>query len=795
MKKILKKLSLLGISAALLLSFCFAGVGCSPSGDGNISVYVFGSDAEKATYQNIIDTWEEEYAQKLREEDPETYGPDFTIEVNLRVEAKTDTYYSTLRSDLSAGVAQDIFYVSPGNVQSYVTKMYLLNLIDYMDFSEQGYDLNDLWNSALSFYSYSNDSKVNESVTYDAEKNTLTNGDGKSLGLYALPKDYSSFTTAYNVNFFTDKMTARYENTADTHGAVYVYGTTPAAGTLPTNATQASSIIKPGTTLTYYPFNYYRFYDLKTAYENGDPVAKASVANGGYDVTIPCYPNEVLFDEAATDDPSTTYDDRYVYPVYTYSEYSALSFAVAYYCTMYDSGRADADNDGKVAASDYPSDRWTNCTWISDKNYSVYANDQYDSSGTYYLTSWLYGNDASVISPDNQHVDVTLGGETSETSSWGINSDAFIEAYSAFNAYGSDWNNNMYWSATITEEETLSKQGGYVGFAGGYCVFYGYGTWNSTTLDKDKSVLDYQLMATPVSDDHSLNSRIKNMHGESEEYGSDASTFTESDIASAMKSRQSEWGARVDSVGYGVNRMCAEKYTGKNAWKLQAAIDLCAYMTIDKDAQVSLTYAGAQIPNYVSQCEDYLNTDGAFAGMITPGSENWNEAYGAAMKIAAVTAPKQMSMTITEWLTASGYSAEFIEECLNPIYADSLIKDFNSTTTAFRLFNIVSLNDASRNLLLRIAETNGAKDPCLYTYNNSWWASTFATYEGSYLLNYNLDPTQDMYSNYTANKDKVIGYKDLDSTKKALTTVYNYCQALARHGEIELWEVIDMSMF
>ena len=51
----------------------------------------------------------------------------------------------------------------------------------------------------------------------------------------------------------------------------------------------------------------YNYKDLKSAYDAKDPVAVMSVNNGGYDVTIPCYPNDYFTHN------STSYGQKFQY--------------------------------------------------------------------------------------------------------------------------------------------------------------------------------------------------------------------------------------------------------------------------------------------------------------------------------------------------------------------------------------------------------------------------------------------------------------------------------------------------
>lgn len=784
--KHLRKVTALAAAAVLAVPLSLGALsGCSrDNGSGNISVYIFCSDAEKVAYQSLIDTWRADYAEQLRQSDPEKFGEDFTIEVDLSNVATSSTYFENVGKYLNAGNAADILYVSPSMVQSYVSRGYILDLSDRIDYSQ--YDITDLWGDALGRYAYNeNDGTIGISVEYDEATDAFyQNGDKtKEVGIYALPKDYSSFSYVYNANFFSRAFKDAYEQTTDKFGAVYQYGTTPDDGGKPWESQTAkpSAIINPGTTVTYYPFNFYNYYTLKDAYEAKDPVAVMSVTNGGYDVTIPGYPDETFVN--GTDDSSTQYDDSVGYMVYTYSEFSAISFAVSYYVTAYDSQRGVSNNKttGKVEADDYPAanDRYKLASWLDGQNiYGVYANDQYDRE-TFYLTTWLAGNDASIISDDYRTITAPAGQEA--TSSYGMNSTKFIETFAAFSAYSSDWVGNMYFSNSKLDA-TIAGQGGYVGLTSGFNVFYGYGTWDTSRLDTNKDVLNFQVMATPVSDSYSLYTRYKDMNYNEATAGTSASggTFTEDQIKQSLAARQDQWGARMDSVGFGVNSRVTRRYTGANAWKQDAAISLCAYLTIDPDAQVSLTYAGSQLPNYVSQSADYLNTTGTFADMITPDDEEWATYYPVAAAIASVKGALVTKNKVSDWMAQNGYEA-FVDD-INPLYANATFGDVNgSMSYAFRMFNMISLNKNSRNLLIRMAETNGVADPCTYTYNDEWWSQTFMTYEGNYLFAVNIEDGG--YSKFSKN-----AISSLSTSGFNPTTPYNYCIALTPYGEARLQE-------
>lgn len=758
--------------------------GCGgDSGNGNISVYINCNDADATAYQNLIDAWEVEYANKLKAADPETYGADFTVTVDFTPQSDADQYIGDAKRWLQSGTAQDILYVSPGMVQMYVNNGYIADLSDKLDYEQ--YNIGDLWGGALGRYAYNtSDGSIGLPVEYDQSTGAFyQNGDkSKKVGVYALPKDYSSFSYAYNANFFTKEFTDAYKNQVDTQGAVYEYGSVKAGEKPWESATaKASPVINIGTTVTYFPFNFYNYHTLEAAYNAGDPVAIMSVNNGGYDVTLPGYPNQTFTN--GTDSADTHYDDSIGYMVYTYSEFSALSFAVSYYVTVYDTGRTDKNSDGVVETDDYKAvnERFNLASWLNGQSiFGVYANDQYDRE-PYYLTSWLAGNDVSIINSEYNSVVAPEGEEA--TSDYGINSTKFMEAFSAFLAYGSDWVGNMYFSNSQLDQ-SVTDQGGFQGLTMGFNVFYGYGTWDSSNLDTDKSKLDFQVMPTPVSDDYSLYTRYKDMNYEAATAGTSNSggTFNETQINENLAARQDQWAARMDSVGFGVNANVERKYTGSNAWKRDAVYDLCAYLTIEPSAQVNLTYAGSQIPNYISQSADYLNREGDFAAMVTPDDKDtWDTYYPVAKAIAdASTNPFVAGTKVSDWLTNNNYG-DFVDDIVDS-YADSTLGNVNgSMSYAFRMFRMVSLNRNSRNLLLRMAETNGVQDPCTYTYDKVWWQQTFMTYEGNYLFYTNIED-----GGYESFSKDPIG--TLSASGFNPTTPYNYCQAIVLYAQARLQE-------
>lgn len=164
-----KKIGLVALSAVMAGSLGLSFTACSSSNSDTITVYIFCGENDRATYQNLIDTWAEEYAAQLKASDPETYGDDFTIEVELTSETDTDTYFDTLNRQLPASNAADIIYVSPSSVQRYVRNGYVLDLTDYIDYSE--YAIDELWGDALGRYA---ELSYDTLTAYDLQTSTFT---------------------------------------------------------------------------------------------------------------------------------------------------------------------------------------------------------------------------------------------------------------------------------------------------------------------------------------------------------------------------------------------------------------------------------------------------------------------------------------------------------------------------------------------------------------------------------------------------------------------------------------------
>lgn len=849
MKAIWGRVTAIVVAVALAGLLVFSYVSAITNYD--FTVFIFAGAADQITNRQLIDAWKEQYIAEHGEELGIT-----DINVGISFQSDTNLYFSQVQREIASGKADDIFYVSPKYVKSFALNDAILDLTHYVDWNK--YDPNGVWSQAVGAYAYvlpttdNPNGSIGDPVTYvgdpgaSGHEGSFQTAEGKTAGVYALPKDFSSFGLAYNRNFFTgdDKaanaedggLRYAYTHTQDTGGAVYYID---ANG----DETVAANIINIGRTVRYYPFNFYKYETYAAALAAHDPVAEAAESVGGYDVTITGWPGETYIRPGVTDDPSTTYDDRIGYVTYTYAEYGAMAWAVGYYAARYDEVNGSHQlmpwlngENGRALAVDY-----------------VYGNDQYE--GPLYLTAWLLGNGVDIINEDYTSVTAPEGQEA--TSDYGINSDKFKEAYAAFLAFGSDWNANSFFSGSGESTETV---GGWATFNGGRCIFYGCGTWDFATFNStDQSVLAVGIMPEPVSESYSPYARIKDANYQSKTYGTApvTETMTDEERFAAQEDRQESWAARLDTVGYGVNAAVLDRYTGKEAWKVDACADLCAYLTLDYEMQRAMTYSGSQLTSFVDQGVSYLYYQGGapagiysddaadeynFDYMITPdgNKENRLEVTEAEIERAGLTAerlgyadgsigsgevfgitdgalPAQTRADSPVWTFAtavaaklfadhqqSGYStiADYITRnfpsmvpYLNPYFtgSSSSLNDVNSLAYAFKCLNLIALNYEDRNLQLRMASgTNGALDSCMYTYNSEW-IDEFGATKGYTLIAYKTASWEGAWSRLsrdpvpeTPTQPIVAGRADGSNWSGNFYTPANFCEWIVLRSQARL---------
>ncbi len=574
MKRHLKKVIATVVAALMACALClglFAGCGGSSN---TITVEIFCATSDANTNQTLIDKWAAQYKEEHAAELEEAGVEELNVRFNYT--ANKNDYYDRLNNQISGGSAADIIYVSPSSIKSYAVNDIVLDLTKYVDWSKYAYD--GMWSGAIGSFAYdAEDNTVGQTVKSIAANGdgtyTATTEDGSTVGIYAAPKDYSSFGLAYNKNFFSDTLKNAYTNAANSDayrpadGVEYWDGSKWVA---------SDSYVKIGVTMRYFPYNFYRYSTYAAALAGNDPVAKLAKLNGGYEVTIPGWPGDT-YQIAASTDADEDYDTSLGYVTYTYAEYSAMTYAVCWFAQVADrvvvnlgEGQKPGDhllmtwlnNDSYGTTMPNGNTAYADSAYnVSQRTNNVYGNDQYE--GSLYMAAWLLGNDTNFIDDNYSSVDaletwqenadnyrqstwVSSGNTDSDgdglvdtfvTEDYGLNSENFVEAYAAFLAYGSDWNANAYFSGSAESE---TAKGGFEAMKAGRVVFYGVGTWdmqqfNNTAIDK----LNVGIMPTPISEDYAIASKVKDYKYEAAYYSNDyTANWTENDatLDAALKS-------------------------------------------------------------------------------------------------------------------------------------------------------------------------------------------------------------------------------------------------------------------
>ena len=733
-KKLLRNASLVALSAVMVCGTAFGLAGCNNKNTNTISISMFCGVDDRAINEAACNTWAEQYTQELIANGTWEEGHE-PIKIDFSSDANTDSYFSTLMNQIASNSQPDVFYVSPKYVRTWSHIGRILDLSDYL--AEDNETLSDIWDDSLAFYAYSESEEYQrgERIEYDEATGTYVGqNSGAEVGIYGLPKDFSNFGLSYNAIFFTDEVrealtTVTTNDRTGIRGAEYetanqTFFGEPGVVTNPDGSD--APLINIGVPTTYKPYNFYRFASWEDALNGGDPMAwmvQLYTGGKGYTVTIPGFPGDTLeeakkywkdganFDTTIPQDYQNTeaeYDESKAYVTYTYAEYGALTWALTYYFNTY-----NWDGAGVGGAT----------TATGRKN--VYGNDQYD--GVLYLLPWLAGNNATYINEDSTNVvngsdptkigtdtyqesQVTLSGDTEMVDiQYGMNSEAFIETLGAFYSYGSDWNGNSNNAGDTTNE----KSSGWDMFIAGNLLFYGMGTWNGIETNKtDRGTLQTRLMPEPVSDDYSLYSEIKDADYEIKQYGDpNKDEFTAQEIFDNQLERQDKWGARMDSVGYGVS----SAVLSDAEWKTEACVDLVKYLTIGKEMQVTLTYSGSQLPNFKSQCIDFMNNTGDFEEMITPDSENFDSVYQIAKDMYAA-ATGGASGTIGEWVKANHPDTAY-----DPQFESTPMSSVNSIAYGMKVLYLTGFTYSDRDLSLRMQfGLNFVRDSAMYTYNDDW---------------------------------------------------------------------------
>ncbi len=582
-------------------------------------------------------------------------------------------------------------------------------------------------------------------------------------------------------------------------------------------------IINVGVPTRYFPFNFFRYNNYSAALAGGDPLAclcEAYTEGKGYVVTIPGFPNDtVKIPDSVAKDPDAPYDSSVGHITYTYAEYAAFIWAMTYYLNTFD--WQNGDGKGGITLPG------------TTENQTVFGGEQYEGNsggavGTVlYLLPWLYGNDADLINlanalctaRDETQKVIGEGAAITDPANWravvgkatndvtkknldgtlrtvavqyGFNSERFIETYGAFLALASDWNGNNGGDA-----DEAGDVNGWSYFRQGRSLFYGAGSWDGATRnDTHTDVLEFGQMPTPISENYALYSKIKGANYTMEEYSNGATAkgtgdaaandgvqrtnkaegckiYSADEIAMNQALRQDKWGARMDSVGYAVNGQVTN-YTGAHAWKAEAAVGVVMALTIDRESQITLTYAGAQYPNFRDQMEQFVDyqkygADGAFKDMITPegssdmhyynadGSVNeteaakakalWDGYYDIAIEMESlVNDTSANNQTVAAYLANKKVNGEAVK--YDPTYADRQLKNFaGSSTTNFLAFcmkvlRMVPMTKMNREINIRMQYgLNAVRDSTMYTYSDSWVAPVDARNATDTMLAYTRGKT------------------------------------------------------
>ena len=126
----------------------------------------WGSDAEIATFESMIEQYEAQY-------------PGVEVEYIVVADSEFDTKLQTM---IGAGQAPDVFYCSIDKMMKYASTGNLYDLTDYVA-SNEIFDADNVWECLIDLYRFDGSNQGSGSV-------------------YALPKDVSVFPVFYNVDLF-----------------------------------------------------------------------------------------------------------------------------------------------------------------------------------------------------------------------------------------------------------------------------------------------------------------------------------------------------------------------------------------------------------------------------------------------------------------------------------------------------------------------------------------------------------------------------------------------------------------
>lgn len=138
------------------------------SGKTKITFMGWGTDAEIATFNTMIDQFETTY-------------PDVEVEYIVVADNEFDTKLQTM---IGAGECPDVFYCGIDNMMKYAATGNLYSLTDYVE-SNEIFDPDNVWECLIDVWRFDGDQQ----------------GQGD---IYAMPKDVSAFPIFYNVDLFKE---------------------------------------------------------------------------------------------------------------------------------------------------------------------------------------------------------------------------------------------------------------------------------------------------------------------------------------------------------------------------------------------------------------------------------------------------------------------------------------------------------------------------------------------------------------------------------------------------------------
>lgn len=904
MKKNWKSAGIVALSAVLACGTLAAFAGCKKTQRRSDTIYVsiFCNASDAVTNETICNQWAADYGKKIGME----------IKVDLKTNVDKELYFKELSDSWTTTTgATDVIYLAPRSVRAYTESDRVLDLSQYLS-EEQKESVGDIWQNGLSYYGYKKGETTSYTMGQPIKYNTAsgkfeTEADGKEVGVYALPKDYSNFSTGYNKKFFSEDFKKAYTGTrADvarevkgpvgegtgeytsklTYGAdagkmpgyglssciVYAadgtYTNPYTKETKEVHAGDPANIINVGVPTTYYPYNFFKYKSFEDALNGGDPMATMSYEFDGYTVTIPGFPDETFKMPSGNYDENAPYDTSIGHMVYTYAEYSALLWATSYYLNTF--GWCDTTTGAfKTDIQSHTQGQGGMLVKVNDgtnRMCVIYGGEQYEGTlGTpLYLLPWLASNDADLVSEDSRtcadrslyaadkdlnltdpakwkelastattkRTRMTITGEKdTKDIQYGYNSQNFIETYAAFLALSSDWNGNPMGDTDIPRTNN-----GWSYFRAGRSIFYGAGSWDAATRNEvDRDLLDFAQMATPVAEKYALYSSVKDANYQRATYTADSAkglaVYGENDIIANLANRQDKWAARMDSVGYAVNAVNARKYAEKEEtkWKVEGAVSLVQALTIDKNAMKTLTYGGAQFPNFVSQCKEFFDyqtagADGAFADMITPegfsttqyynadgtvnaagaaeAKEIWDYYYNVARemgKAAFANSTKTVEQFLADYKDYDGTGKIRYDEQYKDIVlgnAEQYAKTSSGISTAMKILKMTTFTRADRDLNIRMQYgLNAVRDSSMYTYSIDWMNPHDARSDTNTMLAYRLQGSVSDIMKTKGTSDflntgniKLIRYNPAEAQTSgyAFQTPFCFCLARAKDAQDSL---------